>query len=250
MTFSDDFITVGDGQDSYESAPSYPSLFGIQLTPQISGILIALGLGALALYILTTYVMPVWQRYGELSTSRTQKQEQIAQKQAVLKQGEKLKTDLALAKQQQTEILGLFANEKTLDTLLLDLNRLVESGNATQQSGVTAQLQRFEPLNQTAEVISDSSYGAAANGKLKQRTVTLEFRGNYEQTQSILRNMERLQPLLIVKEYQSNLTQNQSSQPGVVPLPTITTSFKLQALIPANPEEVAAAAKAAATPPK
>lgn len=249
MTFSDDFITVGEGQEQ-DFAPSYPSLFGIKLTPQVSGILIALGLGALALYVLTTYVMPVWQRYGELSASRTEKQGQIAQKQAVIKQGEKLKTDLAQAKQQQTEILGLFANEKTLDTLLIDLNRLVESGNATQQNGVTAQLQRFVPVNQTAEVINDGSYGAAVNGKLKRRIVTLEFKGNYEQTQSILRNMERLQPLLIVRDYQSTLSQNTSSQPGVVPLPSITTSFQLQVLIPANPEEVAAAAKAAATPPK
>lgn len=251
MTFSDDFITVGEGQELQESAPSYPSLFGIKLTPQISGILIALGLGALALYVLTTYVMPVWQRYGELSTSRTEKQGQIAQKQAVLQQGEKLKTELVQAKQQQTEILGLFANEKTLDTLLLDLNRLVESGNATQSNGVTARLQRFVPQNQSnAEVVNDSSYGAAVNGKLKRRIVNVEFTGNYEQTQSILRNMERLQPLLIVKDYKSTLTQNPSSQPGFVPLPTITTSFQLQALIPANAEEVAAAAKAAATPPK
>ncbi len=244
MTFSDDFITVGEGQELPGEA-NYPTLFGIKVTPRISGILIAVALVALAAYIANSYVMPVWQKYGELTAERDLKQSQIAQKQANLKQGEKLKTDLVQAKQQQTEILSLFANEKTLDTLLLDINRLVESGNAS-TGGVVSKLQKFEPANQSAEIINDSSFGAEVNGKLKRRIINISLAGNYEQTQSILRNMERLQPLLIVNDYASTLQQDPiDPATGRLPPPSINTAFKLQALIPASPEESAAAAAAA-----
>jgi type IV pilus assembly protein PilO len=250
MTFSDDFITVGEGQELQGSADNYPTLFGIKLTPQISGILIALALGGVAVYVANSYVMPVWQKYGELTAERDLKQSQVDQKQANIKQGEKLKTDLAQAKQQQTEILSLFANEKTLDTLLLDINRLVESGNAS-TSGVISKLQKFEPANQSAEIINDSSFGAEVNGKLKRRIINISLAGNYEQTQSILRNMERLQPLLIVNDYTSALQQDPvDPTTGRLPPASINTAFKLQALIPATPEEAAAAAAAAAAATK
>ncbi len=250
MTFSDDFITVGEGQELQGSADNYPTLFGIKLTPQISGIAIAVALVALAAYITSSYVMPVWQKYGELTADRDLKQSQVDQKQANIKQGEKLKTDLVQARQQQTEILSLFANEKTLDTLLLDINRLVESGNAS-QGGVVSKLQKFEPVNQVAEIINDGSFGSEVNGKLKRRVISIALVGNYEQTQSILRNMERLQPLLIVNDYTSTLQQDPvDPTTGRLPPASINTAFKLQALIPASPEEAAAAAAAAAAATK
>ena len=247
MTFSDDFITVGEGQELQGSADNSPSLFGIKLTPQISGILIAVALLALAAYLANSYVMPLWQKYGELTADRDLRQSQVAQKQANVKQGEELKKDLDTAKKDQTEILSLFANEKTLDTLLLDINRLVDSGNST--TGGIAKLQKFEPVNQSAEIINDGSFGSEVNGKLKRRIINISLTGNYEQTQSIFRNMERLQPLLIVNEYTSTLQQDPvDPTTGRLPPASINTAFKLQALIPATPEEAAAAAAAAAAP--
>ena len=247
MTFSDDFITVGEGQELQGSADNAPSLFGIKLTPQVSGILIAVALLALAAYLANSYVMPIWQKYGELTADRDLKQSQVTQKQANIKQGEELKKDLDTAKKDQTEILSLFANEKTLDTLLLDINRLVDSSNST--AGGIAKLQKFEPVNQSAEIINDGSFGSEVNGKLKRRIINISLAGNYEQTQSIFRNMERLQPLLIVNEYTSTLQQDPvDPTTGRLPPASINTAFKLQALIPATPEEAAAAAAAAAAP--
>ncbi len=247
MTFSDDFITVGEGQELQGSADNAPSLFGIKLTPQVSGILIAVALLALAAYLANSYVTPLWQKYGELRTDRDLKQSQVTQKQANIKQGKELKNDLDTAKKDQTEILSLFANEKTLDTLLLDINRLVDSGNST--TGGIAKLQKFEPVNQSAEIINDGSFGSEVNGKLKRRIINISLTGSYEQTQSIFRNMERLQPLLIVNEYTSTLQQDPvDPTTGRLPPASINTAFKLQALIPATPEEAAAAAAAAAAP--
>ena len=244
MTFSDDFITVGEGQELQGSADNAPSLFGIKLTPQVSGILIAVALLALAAYLANSYVMPIWQKYGELTADRDLKQSQVTQKQANIEQGKELKKTLDTAKKDQTEILSLFANEKTLDTLLLDINRLVDSGNST--TGGIAKLQKFEPVNQSAEIINDGSFGSEVNGKLKRRIINISLAGNYEQTQSIFRNMERLQPLLIVNEYTSTLQQDPvDPTTGRLPPASINTAFKLQALIPATPEEAAAAAAAA-----
>ncbi len=241
MTLSDEFISF---EEDTAAAPTYPSAFGITFTPQIIGIgLAVLGLAG-AVYLLTSLVMPAWQRYQELRDSQNQKQALVEQKAASLQQREKVQADLAQAKQQNTQVLTLFANEQTLDTLLLDLNRLVQSTNTG--SNTSAKLTKFVPANQSAEVIADSSLGSEVNGKLKQRTVDITFEGTFEQTQSILRNIERLQPLLIVKNYQSTTaaaSPDQKDKP-VGGLPTISTSFKLQALMPVSPQEAAQAAQA------
>lgn len=252
MTVTEDFISVEEGGEFEAAAPTYPTAFGITLTPAVSGVLIAvLGLGG-ALYLVLNMVMPAFAKYQELQASRNEKQGLIQQKQTGLIQTEQVKTQLAQAKQQKVEVLGLFANEKTLDTLLLDLNRVVESSNAQiQRNNVRAKLKRFVPVNQTAEAIADSSLGAAVNGKLKRRVVNIELEGTFEQTQSIIRNIERLQPLLIVRDYQSALAQASPNQQGKVVLggpATIATSFQLQALMPIGSEEAATAAPSANQP--
>ncbi|MBU7583999.1 MAG: pilus assembly protein PilO [Nostoc sp. TH1S01] len=253
MTLSEDLNFADQGEEFDSAASPYPVAFGITFTPQIIGAIAGVAGLAGALFILLNLVMPAWDTYQQQQAKSGELQGQIDQKKANLKQIEQIKKDLADAKQQKIQVLGLFSNEKTLDTLLLDLNRLIESGNAqVPPNAVKAKLQKFAPVTNKAEPITDGSLGVAVNNKLKRLNINVEFVGTYEQTQSILRNIERLQPLLIVKDYQSVLAPVQAStQSGktirqVGPAP-ITTSFQLQALIPLTPEELAAAAKA---PPK
>lgn len=245
-------MTISEEFDSFEndavSAPNYPSAFGITFTPTISGILIAVAGIAGAAYIISTLVMPALQRHQELTDTQNQKQALVQQKTASLQQKDKVEAELVRAKQQNSEVLALFANEQTLDTLLLDLNRLVQSVNG--QTRTSAELKKFVPANQTAEPISDSSLGSAVNGKLKQRTVEITFEGTFEQTQSILRNIERLQPLLIVKGYKSTAAapstdpkDKSDKSKSVGGPPTISTTFKLEALIPVSPAEASLAAQ-------
>jgi type IV pilus assembly protein PilO len=253
MTFSDDLNFAEQAGEFQANTPAYPVLFGISFTPKIIGILVGVGGLAGAIFILLNLVMPAWDIYQQQQAKSSDLQGQIDQKKASIKQIDKVKEELAQSKQQQLQVLGLFANEKTLDTLLLDLNRLVESGNSQiSSSGVRAKLKRFTPVSQKPEPIIDSSLGTLVNGKLKRSTINIEFVGTYEQTQSILRNIERLQPLLIVKDYQSNLAPPEPTQPGKearrIGPAAITTAFQIQALMPLNPEEVAAAAKPAPKP--
>ncbi|MDJ0618247.1 MAG: pilus assembly protein PilO [Calothrix sp. MO_192.B10] len=248
MTVSEDFNFVEADGELEES--SFPVVFGITFTPKIIGIIVGvLGIAGAA-YMLLNMVMPAWEKFGEQRAKVEELQGQIDQKQASIKQIGKVKAELASAKQQKTQVLKLFSDEKTLDTLLLDLNRLVESGNSlTSVSPVRSQLKNFVPINQKPTIINNSSYGPLVKGKLKQSSVNIDIVGTFEQTQSILRNIERLQPLLIVKNYRSrssNTVNLNGAQPGLILPPTINTSFHLQVLMPLSPKESAKANKSAA----
>lgn len=247
MTFNDDLNFV-QGTEFDTASPNYLVIFGISLTPKLLGILVGvLGLAA-AVYVLINSVMPAWETFQQQQTKQNQLQEVVDQKKTIIQQMETVKQEQAVSKQQQLQVLALFANEKTLDTLPLDLNRLVESSNTQIPPAVRAKLRKYVPTGK-AEPITDNSLGPLVNGKLKRSSINIEIIGTYEQTQSILRNIERLQSLLIVKDYQSSLApeaatqQDKTVMPRVGPAP-ISTSFQLQALMPLSQEEVAAAAKA------
>ncbi|MBF2009335.1 MAG: pilus assembly protein PilO [Chlorogloeopsis fritschii C42_A2020_084] len=250
MTLSEDlnFIEAGELEDG---ASGSPVIFGITLTPKIIGIVVGvLGIAG-ALFMVLNLAMPAWESFQQQQAKQTTLQTEVEQKKSTIKQMGKVKQEQAEAKQQQIQVLALFANEKTLDTLLIDLNRLIEAGNGKLPfDAVRAKLRKFTPAANKSEPITDNSLGAGVNGKLKRTSISIDIIGTYEQTQSILRNIERLQPLLIVKEYQSSLAPEPTPEKDKVvrrigPAP-ISTSFQLQALMPLNPEEIAAAAKAAA----
>lgn len=255
MTYSEDLDFEGGGGFE-EAAPAYPVIFGITFTPKIGGILIGLlGLGGAA-YVVMNMILPSWETFQQQQTKQTDLQGQIQQKKASIKQIDSVKKELAQAKVQQKQVLGLFANENTLDTLLIDLNRLVESGNdLLPANAVKAKMRKYTPDPQKTEVITDGTFGALVNGKLKRSKINIEFTGTYEQTQSILRNIERLQPLLLVKDYDSKLNQEVANDALGKPIRMIgpvqiSTNFQLQALMPLTPEEATAAQAKPAEPPK
>lgn len=250
MTMSQDFNFDAQGGE-FGSETSYPVAFGITFTPKIIGIVVgSLGFAGAA-YMLLNMVMPTWESFQNKQIQANDLQSQVEQKKASIQQIGQVKAELAQAKQETIQVLSLFANEETLDTLLLDINRLIESSNAeVSANAVRAKLKRFVPASQPAEPIKDGSLGAIVDGKLKRSSINVEIEGTFEQTQSIVRNIERLQPLLIVKNYQARLSPQQATDSSgeevirVGPAP-ITTSFELQALMPLNSQEVAAAVQAA-----
>lgn len=249
MTLSDDLNFAEQGGEFNSETPASPVVFGIAFTPKIIGILVGVVGLAAAGYILLNLLMPALESYQQQQAKSSELQGQIDQKKANIKQIDKVKDELAQAKQQKIQVLGLFANEKSLDTLLLDMNRLIESGNTpTSINAVRAKLKKFVPVSQKPEPIIDGSLGLQVDGKLKRSIISAEITGTYEQTQSIIRNIERLQPLLIVKDYQSSLAPVESRSPtDKTPMQVgpaaIDTSFQLQVLMPLSPEEIAAAAK-------
>lgn len=288
MTVTDDFAPGSN----LDTGPSYPVIFGIPLTPTLSGILLALvGLGGAA-YLLLNLVQPEWQKYQDLEAKVRDKEAQVQQQQNINKQIEDSKKELEAAKKQRQDVLALFANEPVLDTLLLDINRQIDARNAGLEKArqdklascpswvrnnlqdvenavgdlvVKSQLRKFTPDPKTSGVITDNSYGSLVNNKLKRQVVNMTFEGNFNQTQSILRSIERLQPLLVLKNVEfvvgdgspgkaatSRLYEIQGNNvrflPNCQPEPKITSSFQMEALLPLTPEETAQANPAA--PPK
>jgi len=247
MTYTEEFIP-GDGQD-LNDAPAYPTAFGITFTPMIMGVLIAI-LGLLgAGYLAMNFVQPAWQKNEELKTKVQETQLQIQQKQASQQKIKVAQEKLDAAKQQKKEVLTLFPNEKSLDTLLLDINRFVNARQGKLQSFVPEQPPANQPqLQPVPNLVIDGSLGPELDKKVRRKIYTVELEGSFDQIQSILRSIERLQALLLVKDFQAQLDKTKlkivfDQQGKIVPqgqqTPPIKAAFKLHALLPLTPEEAA-----------
>jgi Tfp pilus assembly protein PilN len=199
---------------------------------------------------LDSFLQPQIAKNQELDTKLSETQRQIDQRKDNAKKIAVAEQNLARANAQKQVVLNLFANDKKLDTLLLDLSKLI---NIRQ-----GELQRFVPDapvagngSSGAAVVNDGSLGAALNNKLKRKGVSISLDGTFEQVQSILRTIERLDQLLIVKDFHADVDKTtqkivMDDRGKIIPQPpaTLKTTFKLQALIP-----LTAAEQAAATPP-
>ncbi|MGB3203459.1 MAG: pilus assembly protein [Crinalium sp.] len=244
MTYTEEFIP-GDLEQEIQESPTYPTAFGITFTPMIGGAIMAvvglIGAG----YLFANTVLPNFQSNQELQAKLDETEAQIQQRQGSQQKINESQQKLELAKRQKQEVLALFAKEKTLNTLLLDINGFI---NARQGS-----LQGFEPekLDPIASVIKDGSLGANLDNKVKRQGATVSLEGSFDQIQSILRSIERLEQLLLIRDFKAELDKSTQkvrvdSQGKIIPQakPTtnITTTFKVNALVPLTPEEAAAAA--------
>jgi type IV pilus assembly protein PilO len=229
MTYSEDLInTTQIGDSTYlDDQPSYPSIFGIDLSPMLLGAVLAVaGIGG-AGYLIYAYVAPMYQANQEQQTKLANVQQQIVDRQNMDKKIAEAEVKLKTAEAQRETVLSLFANEEKLDTLLIDLNKLVGDRQG--------QLQSFKPDLSAAGTgpITDSSLGAALNNKLRRKSIEIDVRGGFEQMQSILRTVERMDQLLIMQNFRADLSADTSTLLGNQgQAPKIKTTFKLQAIIP------------------
>jgi type IV pilus assembly protein PilO len=239
MTAGGDFIPTGEPNEFEE--PTYPKLFGLSLTPTVSGILLALlGLGA-AIWLWASVVQPTMQRNQELRTDVATKRQQLIDQEETQRQIQAARTRLAEAQQLQSDVLGLFATQRSLDTLLLDVNERVQSANAgIQDPARRATLSRFDLNSEETGIVQDGSYGSVVNGRLRRQVYDVEIEGTFPQVVSIVRSIERLQPLLVVNDLTSQLDSasqrlvidNQGRVASGQPDPRITAAFQLAALVP------------------
>ncbi len=250
------------GQSSDQEAGSdAPSLFGIQFTPPVIGVLVAvLGLAGAA-YLFVTLLMPTWEQLqtkkSEIETKEKEKQE-LATIEAQVKAAEAKVTE---AQQKKAGVTALFANPNSLSTLLLDINKRIEARNSTlPEDRIKARLTKFEPDPQTSGIVNDSSLGAQINGKIYRQAFNVQMEGTFDQTRLFLIELERQKSLSVVKELKSTLAESTqrvavNQREGQIfpignPETKINTGFKLQVLRPLTPEEqkLVAPPPAAGTP--
>ncbi|HAZ46584.1 MAG TPA: pilus assembly protein PilO [Cyanobacteria bacterium UBA11371] len=266
MAYADDAMMDGAEQNGAQ----YPSAFGIQFTPKVTGIAIALVGLAGAAYLFMNFVQPVMQANQTLIEEINTEQANARNKEQLQIDLQQAQADLAQAKQQQASVFTLFANQPSLKTLLLDLNKRIENRNTNlKPDDVKARLKKFQPEPKSSGPVTDSSLGAAVNNKLFREVYNIELEGTFAQTMLFMLDLERLKPLLVVKNLKSELEttdrfyvyrQNgklvpvkvnesgsgqaiaqfdDNGKPIVNPVRKLKTSFQLQALRPLTAEEKA-----------
>ncbi|MGP1385511.1 MAG: hypothetical protein ACTS2F_18250 [Thainema sp.] len=256
MTVSGDFIPEDTGVQ--EAAPDYPTAFGITLTPTVIGIILGLlGLGG-ALYLFLNVLQPALQRRGELAAEVRSKEEDLANQAAALQEVEEVEAELEAALAERRSVYGLFSSEEQLDTLIIDINRqivptnvgvadlrrqLIDAGLDPELVG--ARLALVEPLPDqsgviTAEDLEESTYYTEeVIGKLRSEKIAVGIQGDFAQIQSIIRNIERLEPLLIIRDFtleESEINEEFSDFAGIK---ILDARMVLDALIPtSSPDEL------------
>lgn len=218
--------------DDFSPSPSYPTAFGIEFTPKILGVITAIAGIGLAGYIGSKMVLPQIEQSQTLKESIQQKKDDFAKKTATIARRNELVAQLNRAKAKQGEVLGLFSSQKSLDTLLLDLNRVITTSNAS--------LSKFTPNYASSGIVSDSSLGPELNFKLKRQVTDVSFAGTFAQSLSIMQAIDRLQTVLVIQDLKMKVeTTKELGEPDV------TSTFKLYAYVPLTPEEAQAAQAAA-----
>ncbi|MGK7934112.1 MAG: pilus assembly protein [Microcystaceae cyanobacterium] len=224
MTYTEEFTPEEDQE--FEEEVEYPTAFGVTFTPKVSGIAIgALGL-LTAGYLLMNFGLPAFSELNELKDQEADKQAQVEARQSGKLDQEQVSLEAELKRVELTkqQVLSLYAQPSTLNTILLDLNRFVNARNVTMNS--------FQPAGAT-NVVNDGSLGAGANGKLKRQSYSLNITGTYKDVQAFLRDIERLQPLIVVR----NLTASpqRDDEEGKLPVTLIEDPDQEVYAIP-NPE--------------
>lgn len=265
MTAANEYSPAGaEGEEAAASG----GLFGLQLTPPVLGAIIAVVGLLLAGYLATQVVMPVNEENGKLTEDIKTKNDQINNQQKQLQRKAEAEAKLAAAEQRRGFVTTMFASDSSIETLLLDVNQLVDKLNAGIGSDERkAKLTKFEPVLPPAgaakpgvpqsdpDILNDTSLGPALAGQLRRKAFKVEFEGNYTQTRSFLQNLERMQSLLLVRNLKTQLVEQSQKieielrQGKIVPVasvqPKLKTSFDLYALLPLKlPEKPKVAAPA------
>jgi type IV pilus assembly protein PilO len=246
-----EFISSGQGEDT-----GAQEIFGIKLTAQVQAIGIAvLGL-IVAGGIAYQFVLPEFQKSGELKQKITENKQTQLQLQGLIKKKAEAEAKQEEAKQRRAGVTAMFASDASANTLLLDMNQLVNRINAgVQGDDLKAKITKFEPDIPPAaapgaadqDILKDTSFGPSLVGKLRRKKFKVEFEGSFAQTRSFMRNLELMQSLLVVRNLKSELAvPNQAIEVDflkgkIVPIqqqPTkIKTAFDLHALLPLKQEE-------------
>ena len=241
MTFADDFAL--DEQDLGED---YPSAFGITFTPMVMGIAIAVAGTILAIYGFVSYVKPVREAHQQKLTQKQELQQQLNS----IKSGDadlklaQLDADLEANKVLKSRVLSMFTSSEDLETLLIDLNSFIASNQA--------ELIQYQP-DSNVSVVEDASLGAGVQGKLQRKGISLTIEGTFEETRELLRDLERLQPLLMVQSISSTVSEkptavltNTTEGETVIVSKTeaeLKTQIKLDAILPMSQAELEQARK-------
>ncbi|MDJ1183188.1 hypothetical protein [Roseofilum casamattae] len=221
MTMAGDFGTNVGADEEGKGANQTNLIIGVAI-----GVVGLLAAG----FLVYSQVLPAMEQNTTLKAELDEKGSQVRSGQELENLLQEAQADQALAEQQSVEIQTLFADDKSLQTLLLDINRILR------ERGV--ELIQFQPDSEGIQLVADGSLGAEVDGKLRSRSYELQFAGNFDQTRLVLLDIERLQPLLTVESMELQVdsgSQQVLYQDGLLVAPNepkLTTQMQIKALLP------------------
>jgi len=240
-----------------EGASGGVTLFGVTLTSKVLGILMGVGGIGLAIYAATTYVMPIWdQVQSGQNNIATKKSGLTALEQKVASKGN-VAQKIEEANKQNQFILSLLPNVDNIDTMMRDIQEQIPKTIVIAlppdfSYEIAGTMRAFQP----AEPVKGPQYNTYS--------FTIGFDGKFEDVFNTIQRIERLKPLLVVK----NLKLTKKPLPSekfkfsrpiaagkekeiidILP-PLIGADFTLEAFVPLSEAELKAATAAAAPPKK
>ena len=188
-----------------------PKILGVSLKDPrfIGGAIGMIGLG-IAGFLGYNQLNPAIEKSAELKAEIKTAEVKIAQKKKQITERPKAELEKKKAEEQREDVTSLFASDKTIKTLLYDIDKLIDQING----GITnedkkAKMTKFQPVDQKDGdyIVNDNSLGPLVNGKLKRREFKVEFEGSYPQTRAFMIALERMQTLLVVKNLKTQIKQ-------------------------------------------
>lgn len=124
MTMSEDFASKDD-----PLAPEPAKVFGLPMPTFLAGLF---GVGGLLLsgWLLMNVVLPLKDATDTVTSEVQEGKRRLEQRGQIEADLEQAKADLVKVERQQQQVMSLFASERDLRTVLLDLNQLIERNNA------------------------------------------------------------------------------------------------------------------------
>ena len=233
------------------------TLFGFTFTPKILGIVIGIGGIGLAIYAATSYVTPLWDQVqtGQTKIS-TQKTSVGGLEQKIAAKGNVL-AKIEDAKKQNAFVLTLLPNVDNIDTLMRDIQEQIPKT-------ITIALPPDFSYELAGTMRNFQPVPAVPGPQYKTYSFTIGFDGKFDDVVNTIQKIERLKPLLIVKNLKLTkkalpISQFKFSRPlaagkeqellSSLP-PLLGADFTLEAFVPLTEAELKAAAPAAAPPKK
>jgi type IV pilus assembly protein PilO len=184
---------LGAGANLADDAPEGLSLFGISLNSRTIGIVLAVAGVGLAVWGTTQYTAPNFEKIEKNETEITTKgQSIIAKNNQITAKGNVLEK-VEIAKRKNEAVLELLPTSESLNTLLVDLtSQIPELVTIPNKFGLVVEtrsgLKDYKPVEVPAK---DAQYA--------QNLVNVKFAGTYDDIVEVVRKIERIKPLLQLK---------------------------------------------------
>ncbi|MDX1977011.1 MAG: hypothetical protein SFT94_04995 [Pseudanabaenaceae cyanobacterium bins.68] len=245
---------LGAGANITEDSGEGVVLFGLTLNSRTIGIILAVAGVGLAIYGTTQYTMPNFELIEKNETAIKTKRESIDSKSRQITAKGDVVAKVEIARRKNQAVLELLPTRESINTLLIDLNAQIPQLVAIpNQFGLVVEarsgLKGYKPAPGTE------------NEQFTPNNLKVEFGGTYEDILEVTRKIERIKPLLQMKNLRvkpavvapsaenKRYTPEQQTQILQVLPPVLDISFDLIANTPKPPSELPSGEAPANPPP-